>query len=354
MEAENKTKEQLIRALTEQRRRIFELETAQSEHERSEEGQTLAVRILEGLNRPIPRMEVIREILALVKGFTGFEAIGIRLRDGEDFPYFTTIGFPARFVEAERYLCARDRDGEIVRDPTGNPYMECMCGNILCGRIDPALPFFTEGGSFWSNNTSRLLATTSDEDRQTRTRNRCNGEGYESVALIPLYSDDEIIGLLQLNDTRTDRFTPGMIRFFEGIGAGIGIALKRRKTEEALVKYTAELARSNSELEQFAYVASHDLQEPLRMISSYVQLLEQRYKGKLDEDADDFIKYAVDGAKRMQDLINALLTYSRVGKVDKAFTPTDCESVLDKATSNLSVAIEESGAIVIHEALIII
>ncbi|MGH9756379.1 MAG: sensor histidine kinase, partial [Candidatus Acidiferrales bacterium] len=133
----------------------------------------------------------------------------------------------------------------------------------------------------------------------------------------------------------------------------LNAGLERRVAERTLelAERAKDLIRSNSELQQFAYVASHDLQEPLRMVASFTQLLAKRYRDKLDDDARDFINYAVDGATRMQTLISDLLTYSRVGTQGKPLEPTACDEVLDRVLRNLKFAIEESGAKVTREPL---
>lgn len=124
------------------------------------------------------------------------------------------------------------------------------------------------------------------------------------------------------------------------------MVIEHEKTEEKLSELVDELKRSNNELEQFAYIASHDLQEPLRMVSSFTQLLERKYKDKLDEDAQEYIRFAVDGAKRMQTLINDLLTYSRVTTQGKEFVKLDLNDIVKRALFNLEIAIEENDAVI--------
>jgi len=135
------------------------------------------------------------------------------------------------------------------------------------------------------------------------------------------------------------------------IAAQVAGAVANAQSIESLLATQAELARSNAELEQFAYVASHDLQEPLRMVASYVGLLERRYRGRLDSDADDFIEFAVDGARRMQALLSGLLDLSRVGTRGRELESTESDAALRDSLINLEQAIAEAGAEVTHEPL---
>ncbi|QRV15994.1 MEDS domain-containing protein [Haloterrigena salifodinae] len=136
----------------------------------------------------------------------------------------------------------------------------------------------------------------------------------------------------------------------EWIGMASDITDRKHRQQE-LEQTNAQLERSNAELKRFAYAASHDLQEPLRMVSSYVQLLEQRYADDLDADAQEYIEFAVDGADRMREMIDALLQYSRLNTSDNKFEPVDCNGVLAQATDNLQIAIEESSAEITSDSL---
>jgi PAS domain S-box-containing protein len=144
------------------------------------------------------------------------------------------------------------------------------------------------------------------------------------------------------------RNSEGAALYMQGIVMDIS---ERKESEKQLEKMIGELKNSNDELQQFAYVASHDLQEPLRMVASYTQLLGKRYAGRLDPDADEFIAYAVDGCDRMQELIRDLLAYSRAGAGGKVLGEFSSEAALKYALTNLRASIEESGAIVTHDAL---
>jgi PAS domain S-box-containing protein len=212
-----------------------------TERKRLEEERELSLNVLARINSSPDLRTLLREVTGLLRDSTGCDAVGIRLRDGEDFPYYETAGFPPAFVTAENKLCATEPTGELRRDSQGSPVLECMCGNILCGRFDPAKPFFTERGSFWTNSTTKLLASTTEADRQAPTRNRCNREGYESVALIPVRTGGATFGLLQFNDMRPDRFTPEKIAHLERIADHLAASLARWQAEQAREQSDASL-----------------------------------------------------------------------------------------------------------------
>jgi len=201
----------------------------------SEKKQELVGKILSILNRPNEWDRLVKDILHEMKKFSGIEAVAIRLQMGDDYPYFDTNGFSNSFLETERSLCLKDLKGNIIFNPDGRPDLACMCGNVISGRTNSDKAFFTKKGSFWTNSTTQLLATTCFEnDRQGTTRNRCNKEGYESVALIPVITGQQIVGLLQLNDKHSGMFTPEIITFFEEIASTIGIAYKRVQYEKKI------------------------------------------------------------------------------------------------------------------------
>ena len=184
------------------------------------------------LNESLTSEALIKSAAGFLREHSGCDAVGVRIREGMDYPYFETSGFTPSFVRLESSLCARDKGGNILLDEAGDPVLDCMCGNVIRGRSDAAQPFFTERGSFWSNGTSRMLARTSDEDRLTHTRNRCNGDGYESVLLIVLRAGEEPLGLLQMNARREDAYTASQVALWERLAGYLSVGLAKVRAEE--------------------------------------------------------------------------------------------------------------------------
>ncbi len=211
-----------------------------TERKRAQEERESMVEFLRLVNECRGTAELVRGAAEFFQQRSGCEAVGIRLHEKQDYPYFETRGFSHEFVQLESRLCSCDQEGNPILDSSGNPILACMCGNVICGRFDPAKPFFTKRGSFWSNCTTDLLATTTDADRQVRTRNRCNGEGYESVALIGLTLGEERLGLLQLNDKRKGRFTLATITLWERLADYLAVALAKFRADEELRKSEAQ------------------------------------------------------------------------------------------------------------------
>ena len=186
--------------------------------------------------------------------------------------------------------------------------------------------------------------------------------GLQSVAVLPIKVGNEIRGVLHLNSWKHNTYTKGTMKHISAVADAIGSLLENARLAEAehersselidanriLEDQATDLARSNADLEQFAYVASHDLQEPLRVVSNYVQLLANKYQSELDTNAHAFIQYALDASHQMYNLINDLLSYSQIGHNEALFEDIDIESSILQAISNLEISIKASGASITH------
>ncbi len=269
----------------------------------------------------------------------------------------------AGFAEQARHLIPFDRISiNLVHDETTDFQTAYVFGAQVPGRS--------------VGNTTPLAGTFTDETRLSRragvfhatTREatlekypgleREYDAGLRSFLSVPLFYQGVVIGTLNFRSLSSDVYTPRDIEVAELIAAQVAGAIAssqlHAETVEAdreLQRQAEELVRSNAELEQFAYIASHDLQEPLRVIAGYVHLLEERYADELDQDARDFIGFTIDAVHRMRTLIEALLDYSKMESHGNPFEPTDCNSALANAIADLDVSIKESQARITSDPL---
>ena len=209
---------------------------SRAERKLAEKFRALSLEIMEQLTQPGTLREIIQGVIATLKAKTGFDAVGIRLEAGEDYPYFEQQGFSKDFLLTENTLVARAGDGGICRNKDGKVCLECTCGVVISGQADPASKFFTPGGSFWTSDSLPMLDIPAGQDPRLHPRNVCIHHGYASVALIPLRHDQKIIGLLQLNDRRKNCFNLAAVELLEGIAAHIGSAMIRKEVEDSLAR----------------------------------------------------------------------------------------------------------------------
>ncbi len=208
---------------------------------RQEQYSELSRNILEILNTSIDFFESANIIINEIKKQTGIDAVGIRLQQEEDFPYIAQVGLSDEFVDAEYSLIEKDRHGDVCRNPDGTPCLECTCGMVLSGETDPSNPLFTARGSAWTNNALPFLDLPQEQDPRHNPRNTCIHQGYKSIALIPIRTTNQIVGILHLNDHRENRFTPEIIDILENISIHLGSALMRKQVEDQLAQNEARL-----------------------------------------------------------------------------------------------------------------
>ena len=202
----------------------------------AERRQALLTEVLQILNEPVGLPDAMAKLLAAIQRESGLQVVAMRLKQGDDYPYYVQYGLDEAFVAAENALTSRRGDGDVCREADGRPSLACTCGLVLRGRMDASHPLFTARGSFWSNDTRPLLALPAEQDPRQQPRNRCIHAGFCSVALIPIRAGEQTVGLLQLNDRRADRFTIEMIHFFESLCDTLGLALARKQAEDQLQK----------------------------------------------------------------------------------------------------------------------
>ncbi len=315
----------------------------------------LSAEILEILNNSNNLKEIIHNVLASIHSLISYSAVGIRLKEGDDYPYFEQKGFSQEFLTTQNKIAATDEHCQVCRDNSGKAILECLCGLVISGKSEGALPSFTKTGSFWTNNSSTFLELLPEEDPRFHPRNRCIHSGYHSIAIIPIRANDEIVGTLQINDKDKDVFTLEMIEYFEDICVKLGIALMRRQAEENLQNKMEELivlnkkleqfAHANQELEQFAYIASHELQTPIRTISNYMHIFKEDYSAKLDENAMKFLNIVDNSAGRMSKLINSLMYFAQLG-LHKTQVKVDIKAMLDELISDLEIIPSETSPLI--------
>jgi len=254
--------------------RIIRMVEDITERKQAEERREATIELLRLCNQANTVHELMRSLMRFFQKLTTCEAVGVRLLEGEDFPYYEMRGFSEDFIRTENRLCDMDREGMIVRDHEGKPILECLCGGVLTGRFDDSRPFMTRYGSFWTNHSSQLPADMAEVNRGVRMRNRCIIEGYESVALIPLRLHGTTFGLFQFNDRHTGLFSPERLNLLEHLIEYMSIALSKLRAEE-------ESRRLNNEL--------HTSNQALRNISMHLEALrENERKAIAREIHDDF------------------------------------------------------------------
>ncbi|QWV93964.1 PAS domain S-box protein [Geomonas oryzisoli] len=267
--------------------------------------------VLQVLNEPGDLKASVQRVIDLLRVKLDFAAVGIRLQEGEDYPYWAHNGFPQAMLEQENALAERSADGGLCRDQDGRVRLECTCGLVISGQVPQGHPNFTPGGSFWTNDAFQFLELPPDQDPRHHPRNVCMHRKYASMALVPIRYKDKIVGLIQCNDHRKDRYTPESLQHLEGIAAYVGAALMRKWSEEERVTLETQLqqAQRMESIGRLAGGVAHDFNNMLGVIIGHAGL------GLMDASPGQPIHVHLQeiykAAERSADLTRQLLAFAR-------------------------------------------
>jgi PAS domain S-box-containing protein len=296
-----------------------------SERRKAEAYREMGLEVMQILDKQGDLQSAIQLVIATLKTQTGFDAVGIRLQDGDDFPYFAQKGFSKDFLLTENTLVERGADGGLYRDKDGNVSLECTCGLVISGKTNPGLPICTRVGSFWTSDSLPLLDLPADQDPRLHPRNRCIHDGYASVALIPIRDKNRIVGLLHFNDRRKGCFTLETIKLLELIATHIGEALTRKRLEAEKAKLedqNRQLQKAES-LGRMSGSIAHIFNNQLQVVQGYLEMV----IGELppgDSHAEKLAR-ALQAAKKASTVSSNLLAY--LGQKQVKFEPIDLTEV---------------------------
>ncbi|MEJ2647808.1 MAG: MASE3 domain-containing protein [Sedimentisphaerales bacterium] len=329
---------------------IFAAARDVTEKKQTERRQGATNALLELYARKTSRKEYLVSAVDVIRDWSGCSRVGIRIKDSEDnIPYESSVGFEKNFIEMENPL------------HLGND--SCLCIRaILQNPKESDKVLLTPDGSFYSNDSLAFLRNLSPMKAKDY-RGQCMKHGFQSIGIIPIRYRDDVVGAIHIADSQKDMVPLANVQFIEStIAPLIGEAINRFNAEAELEKYhlhleeivkqrTEELARSNKDLEQFAYVASHDLQEPLRAVAGFVGLLQRQITDSLNDKTKEYMDFTINGVHRMQALINGLLEYSRIDTRGKPPVEIDSSEPLEDAVLALHTSIGETGAKITSDKL---